>query len=136
LRLLLGRDGEVDEVADHRLDVAADVADLGELRGLDLDEGGAGEAGQPAGDLGLAHARRPDHDDVVGDDLLADVLGRVEAAPAVPQGDGDAPLRVVLPDDVLVEGGDDLAGREGAGRVRGGARVGGGGAGGGAGRGG
>ena len=31
-------DAEFDQVADHRLDVAADVADLGELRGLDLEE--------------------------------------------------------------------------------------------------
>src|SRR5690606_22224092 len=31
-------DGHVDEVADHRVDIPADVSDLGELRGLDLDE--------------------------------------------------------------------------------------------------
>ena len=30
-------DGELDEVPDHRLDVSPDVADLGELRGLDLE---------------------------------------------------------------------------------------------------
>ena len=37
------RDGGLDEVADHRVDVAADVADLGELGRLDLDERRAGE---------------------------------------------------------------------------------------------
>ncbi len=50
-------DAQLGEVADHRLDVAADVADLGVLRGLDLDEGRLGELGQPAGDLGLARRR-------------------------------------------------------------------------------
>ena len=36
-------DGDLDQVADDLLDVAADIADLGELGRLDLDEGRAGE---------------------------------------------------------------------------------------------
>jgi hypothetical protein len=55
LALLLDR--HVDQVAHDRVDVLADVADLGELGRLDLDEGRVGEACQAARDLGLADAR-------------------------------------------------------------------------------
>ena len=64
-------DRDLDEVADDLLDVAADIADLGELGGLDLDEGRAGELRQPPRDLGLADAGRPDHQDVFRQHLFA-----------------------------------------------------------------
>ena len=69
-------DRELDEIAHHRLDVAADVADLGELRGLDLDERRLRQPRQPAGDLGLADAGRSDHQDVLRRDLLGHLGGR------------------------------------------------------------
>ena len=47
------------------------VADLGVLGGLGLHERRADQHGQPAGDLGLAHAGRADQHDVLGRDLLA-----------------------------------------------------------------
>ena len=103
-------DGVLDQVADHALDVAAVVADLGVLGGLDLDERGAGELGQAAGDLGLADAGGADHEDVLGRDLLAQVVGELLPPPAIADGDGDGPLGVGLADDVAVELGDDLAG--------------------------
>ena len=96
------------EVADHRVHVAADVADLGELGRLDLDERRVGEVGEPAGDLGLADAGRADHQDVLGDDLVAQVLGELPAAIAVAQRDRDRLLGLVLADDVLVQLRDDL----------------------------
>src|SRR6185437_11947320 len=102
-------DRALDEIAHHRLDVAADVADLGELGGLDLYERRAGELGETPRDLGLADAGRPDEDDVVGRDLLADRLGRALAAPPVAEGDGDGLLRLGLADDVAIELGGDLA---------------------------
>ena len=89
-----------------------DVADLGELGRLDLDERRAGEPRQPARDLGLPDAGGADQDDVVGRDLVPDVVGRLGAAPAVPQRDGDGLLGGVLPDDVAVELGDDLPRRQ------------------------
>ena len=101
-------DGDVDQVADDRVDVAADVADLGELGRLDLDERRVGEPRQPARDLGLADAGRADHQDVLRRDLLAQRLGDLLAAPAVAQRDRDRALGRVLADDVLVELGDDL----------------------------
>ena len=74
-------DGELDRSRIDRLDVAADVADLGELRRLDLEERRAGEPGQPPRDLGLADAGRADHDDVLRRDLVAQ-LRRAAAAAA------------------------------------------------------
>ena len=73
LALLL--DGHFDQVADDGVDVLADVADLGELGRLDLDEGRVGQPRQAARDLGLAHAGGPDHQDVLRRDLAAQRLG-------------------------------------------------------------
>ena len=97
------------QVADDRLDVAAVVADLGVPRRLDLDEGRVDKPGEPARDLGLADAGRAYHDDVLRDNVLADLGRKLLAAPAVAHGDRDGPLRLVLPDDVPVELGDDAA---------------------------
>src|SRR5690606_28643006 len=80
--------GDVDEVAHHGLHVPPDVADFGELRGLDLDEGRAGELRETARDLRLTDAGRADHDDVVGHDLIAQVVLHLLAAPAVAERDG------------------------------------------------
>jgi hypothetical protein len=48
------RDGNLDEIADDLLDVAADIADFGELGRFHLDEGSAGELGKTAGNFRLA----------------------------------------------------------------------------------
>ena len=109
-------DAELDEIADHRLDVAADVADLGELRRLDLDERRLREPRQPARDLGLADAGRPDHQDVLRRDLLGQLRRQLLPAHAVAQRDRDGALGGRLADDVLVELGDDLARRQRLGR--------------------
>ena len=103
-------DRDVDQIADDRVDVAADVADLGELGRLDLDERRIGEPREAARDFGLAHAGRADHQDVLRRDLLAQRLGHLLPPPAVAQRDGDRALGGVLADDVLVELGDDLGG--------------------------
>src|SRR5207253_2345966 len=115
LLLLLAHhvDRDLGEVADDRLDVAADVAHLGELRGLHLDEGRLRQLGEPTRDLRLSHPRRPDHDDVLRCDLLAQRLGHVHPPPAVAERDRDRPLGGTLADDVAVELGHDLARGEG-----------------------
>ena len=64
-------DRGVGQVAHDLLDVLADVADLGEARGLDLDERRVGQRRQAARDLGLADAGRADHQDVLGHHLVA-----------------------------------------------------------------
>ena len=103
-------DRDFDQVANDGVDVAADVAHLGELGRLDLHERRFGEARKPARDLRLADAGGPDHQDVLGRDLVAQRLGHLLPAPAVAQRDRDRALGCLLPDDVLVELGDDLFG--------------------------
>ena len=98
----------LDQVADDRVDVLADVADLGELGRLDLDERRVGQPRQAARDLGLADAGGADHQDVLRRDLVAQLLVDLLAAPAVAQRDRHRALGVVLADDVAVEFGDDL----------------------------
>jgi predicted GNAT family acetyltransferase len=101
---------DLDQVAHDLLDIAADIADLGELGGLDLDERRAGQLGQTAGDLGLADAGGPDHQDVLRHHLFAHLAFQLLAPPAVAQRDGHGALGVLLADDVAVEFGNDLAG--------------------------
>ena len=102
-------DGDLDEIADHRLDVAADVADLGELRGFDLEERRLRQLGEPPRDLGLADAGRPDHQDVLRRHFLGE-LGRAASGAACGCA-ARSPRRAwpLLADDVLVELGDDFA---------------------------
>ena len=100
-------DGRLHKITDDRFDVAAHIADLGELRGLDLEKRGACEACQPARDLGLAHPGRADHDDVLRCDLLAQLRRQLLPPPAVAQGHRHRPLGGVLPDDETVELGHD-----------------------------
>jgi hypothetical protein len=115
LLLLLGhhRDRELGQIANDRLDVATHVADLGELRRLDLDEGRLRELREAARDLGLPHTGRADHDDVLRRDLVAQLRGHLLASPTVAQRDRDGALGLALTDDVAVELRDDLAGGEG-----------------------
>jgi hypothetical protein len=104
-------DGDLHEVAHDGFDVAADVADLGELRGFHLEEGRVGELGEAAGDLGFADAGRADHEDVFRHDLFGEIGRKLLAAGAIAQRDGHGALGGGLADDVLVELGDDLARR-------------------------
>ena len=106
------RDRDLDQVADDLLDVAADIADLGEFGGFDLDERRAGQFRQPPRDLGLADAGRPDHQDVFRQHFLAQQAGELQPPPAVAQRDGDRALGVGLADDEAVEFGNDFTGGE------------------------
>src|SRR5688572_21064703 len=100
------------EIAGDLLDVAADIADLGELGRLDLDERRVGELGEAPADLGLAAAGRPDHQDVLGRDLVAQLGAEAHAPPAVAQRHGDRALGLGLANDVLVERADNGFGGE------------------------
>ena len=102
-------DRDFGQVADHRFDVAADVADLGVARGLDLDERGLGQARQAARDLGLADAGRPDHQDILGRDFVAQLGRDVLPPPSIAQRDRHGALGVVLSHDIAVEFRDDFA---------------------------
>jgi hypothetical protein len=114
LALLLAhqRYADLDEVAHDLLDVAPDVADLSEFGRLHLDERRAGEPRQAPRNLGLADAGRTDHQDVLRQHLLAQLVVELEPAPAVAQRDGDRALGVALADDEAVEFGNDFARRK------------------------
>ena len=107
------RDADFEKIAHDLLDVAADIADFGELGRFDLQERRLRQLGEAARDLGLADAGRADHQDVLGQHLFAQLGRQLLAAPAVAQRDGDGALGVVLADDVAVEFGNDFARREG-----------------------
>ena len=102
-------DAGLHQVARDALDVAADVAHLGELGRLHLQERRLRQLRQTAGDLGLADAGGADHQDVLRHHLLAHRLRQLLAAPAVAQRDRDRALGVVLAHDEAVELGDDFA---------------------------
>ena len=109
LALLDQRNADLHEIPDDLLDVAADITDLGELGRLHLQEGGAGEAREAARDFRLAAAGGADHQDVLGQHLVAHGALELQPPPAVSQRDGHRALGVLLPDNVAVELGNDLA---------------------------
>ena len=77
-----------------------------------LDERRLRQPRQAPGDLGLADAGRPDHQNVFRQHLVAHAVGQLLTAPAIAQRDGDGALGVVLADDEAVEFGNDFAGRK------------------------
>ena len=104
---------EPDEVAHHRLDVTAHVADLGELRCLDLDERRLRQPREPPGDLGLSDTGGADHQDVLWRHLLGQIRRQLLTPHPVAQRNRDGALRLRLRDDELVELSDDLPGGQG-----------------------
>src|SRR5439155_12336702 len=101
-------DRALHEIANHPLDVPSDVADLGELRRLDLDERRAGELRESPRNFRLTNTRGSDENDVIGADLFPNRLRRPLTPPAIAQRDRDCLLRVRLADDIPIELGDDL----------------------------
>jgi hypothetical protein len=61
------------------------------------------------GDLGLADAGRPDHQDVLRGDFLAQAVGELFPAPAIAQGKGHGAFCIRLADDEAIQLGDDFA---------------------------
>jgi hypothetical protein len=120
VHLLLARalHRDLHQVAHDRIDVAPDVAHLGELRRLDLDERRVREPREAPRDLGLAHARGADHEDVLRRDLGAQRLGHLRAPPAVAKRDRHRALGRGLAHDELVELVDDFLRRHHAARRR------------------
>ncbi|MNE33026.1 hypothetical protein D3C80_1266670 [compost metagenome] len=106
-------DRGIGQVTNDRFDVAADIADFGELGRFDLDERRVGQFGQATGDLGFTDTGRADHQDVLRRYFNAQLFRQLHAAPAVAQGNGDGALGIVLADDVAVEFVDDFTGSHG-----------------------
>jgi len=104
--------GFFDQVAGDLLDVAADIADLGELGRFDFDERCIGQLGQAARNLGFAAAGGADHQDILRRHFVAQIGGQLLAAPAIAQRDRDRALGGVLADDMRVEGSHDRFGSQ------------------------
>src|SRR5215471_2626537 len=102
-------DRDLDQIADHRFHIAANIADFGKLRSFDFQERRIRQLCQAPGDFGFAHTGRADHDDVLGNDFFGQVGRKLLAAHAVAQGDRHGTLCVFLADNVLVELGDNFA---------------------------
>ncbi len=111
--------GGLDQLEQDVLDVLADVASLGQGRGVGDRERDVEHPGQGLGEVGLAAAGRADHEDVgLGDldRLLLGVLGRGRAEPrldalvVVVDRDREGLLGPLLADHVGVEELEDLAG--------------------------
>ena len=101
-------DGGLEQVAHDRLDVAADVADLGVLRGLDLRERRA-DQGRRCGGRSPS-CRRPSGRSggcSRGITSSRSSVAQLQAAPAVADRHGDGALGLRLADDVAVERLDD-----------------------------
>src|SRR5712692_4341833 len=96
-------DGSLDEIADHRFHIAADVADFRVFRSFDLDERAAGQARQAARDFRFSHAGGANHQNIFRQNVFRDFRWKLLAADSIAQSHGDGALRRSLPDDVLVE---------------------------------
>ena len=101
--------GDFDEIADDLFDVAADIADLGELGGFDFQEGGLRQTGKATRNFRFADAGGSDHQDVLRRHFFAQPVGELLAAPAIAQGEGDSALGLGLADNEAIELGDDFA---------------------------
>ena len=101
------------KIAHHALDVSAHIADLGVLRGFDLDKRRVDELCKPSCDLGFADAGRPEHDDILRRDLLPQFGGQTASSVTVSERDRHRALCFVLTDDIAVQCVYDFSGRHG-----------------------
>ncbi len=108
-RLAQHDDGGFHQIAQDLVDVAADIANFGELGRFDFQERRAGDLGQPPGDLGFADTGRADHQNVFRGDLVADRVRRLLAAPAITQGDRHRAFGLALADNKTIQFRNDLA---------------------------
>ena len=95
--------GHVDEVANDLIYVLAVEAHLGKLCGLDFDKGRLAELGDAAGNLGLATTRRANHQNVLRNHLVLQLVAQLVAPPSVAQRDRHCSLRIALPYNKLVQ---------------------------------
>ena len=96
-------DRQFRQVPHHRFHVASHVAHFREFAGFDFEKRRLRQPRQSACDLGFAHAGGADHDDILGGDLIAEMIRDLLAAPAVAQGDGHHAFGFLLTDDVFVQ---------------------------------
>ena len=101
-------DRQLCEVANHGLDVAPDVPDLGELARLDLDERRVGQSGQTSGNFCFADAGGADHQNVLRHHFGAEFFRQMHATPAIAQRQGNGFLGTFLANDMAVQFGNNV----------------------------
>ena len=105
--------GRLDQLEQDVLDVLADVAGLGQRRGVGDREGDVEDPGEGLGEQRLAAAGRAEQEDVrlleLDRVVLALCLGDLDALVVVVDGDRERALGGLLADDVLVEDVVDLS---------------------------
>ncbi len=104
------QDGTVHQVTHNLFDVTANVAHFGKLGCLDFQERGVRQFGQSAAYFGFTDTGRPDHQDVLGVNLVTQIIRQLPATPAVTQGHSHGAFGVVLADDVAIQFGYDFTG--------------------------
>ena len=105
-------DPDVEQVADHRFDVAADVPHLGELACFHLHERRVRQLGQAARQFGLAHAGGADHEDVLRHHLFGHLRRQLLPSYPVAQRNRHRAFGIGLPYDVLIQFPHDLSRRK------------------------
>ena len=91
------------KIAGDLLDIAADIADLGKFGGFNLDKRCVGKLCQAARYLGLAATCRPDHQDIFGRHLIAQIIAQTLTPPAIAQRNCYGALCVRLANNMFVE---------------------------------
>src|SRR5450830_150077 len=96
-------DGNIGQIADDGVNILANVADLGELGGLDLDERRIGEPRQTPRDFGFTHTSRANHQSVLGSNFCTQAGLDLLAPPAIAQCNGHRPLGLLLANNVFIK---------------------------------
>ena len=95
--------GLINKITNHRLNVAANIADFSEFRGLHLDKRSFCQLGKPAGNFGFSYAGRADHNNVVGHDLITKIVTDMLAAKSVAQSNSNRFFSIFLANDIFIE---------------------------------
>ena len=103
----VGGERRITRVRGQRRQAAGHPRLVGEFGGLDLDEGRFDELRQAAGDFRFADAGRSHHEDVLGNDVVAQRFRELQPTPAISNRDRDGALGLILADNVPVEGGHE-----------------------------
>ena len=96
------QDRNINQIADDLFHIAADITDFGEFCGFDLDERRAGEFCQTTADLCFTDASWSDHQDVLGVDLIAQIIAQLFAAPTVAKCNGNGAFGLILADNKTI----------------------------------
>src|SRR4029453_6891008 len=99
---------DLDQIADHRLDITPYVSNLSEFRGLDFQKRRIRKPSQSSSNLRLSNSSRADHYYVFWNDVLSEFCRELLPSDSVAKRDSNCAFGGMLADDVLVQFGDNL----------------------------